>query len=62
MPTFKFAVTETRIVETEYTVEAGSEAEAREKAEIGDTTVEVEIGVTGVSDRHVAELLPPDHA
>lgn len=58
MPVFRFAVTETRHVETEYWVEAASVAEARDKAEAGDTIGEVEWGLTGISDRHVAEQLP----
>lgn len=57
MATFKFAVTETRNFEMEYAVEAETEEEARELAEIGNTTMEVELGCNGVSDRFVAELL-----
>lgn len=57
MATFKFAVTETRNYEMEYAVEADTLEEAQEKAEIGDTTLEVELGCSGVSDRMVAEQL-----
>lgn len=41
MAMFKFTVIETRTVECEYTVEAETEAAAREMAEIGDTADEV---------------------
>ncbi|MCP5400476.1 MAG: hypothetical protein H6921_14740 [Sphingomonas sp.] len=58
MPQFTFAVTETRNYEMQYAVEAATPAEAREKAEIGDTVVEIETSFTGVSNRYVAEQLP----
>lgn len=57
MPMYRFAVTETRNVEMEYWVEATTLAEARGKAETGNTVAELEWGVTGVSDRFVAEQL-----
>jgi len=57
MRMYRFAVTETRNFEVEYVVEAETEEEAREKAESGETVSEEEIGLTGVSDRYVAELL-----
>lgn len=54
MPIFKFAVTETRNFEMHYAVEADLLDEARDKAAIGDTTFEAELGCTGVFDRFVA--------
>lgn len=57
MPKFKFAVTETRNVEMQYTVEAETEAAARDKAEAGETLSETEISITGVSDRYVGEVI-----
>jgi hypothetical protein len=41
MAVFKFQVIETRTVLCEYAVEADTLEEAREKAEIGDTTIEI---------------------
>lgn len=58
MPQFIFAVIETRNYEMQYAVEAATAVEAREKAEIGDTVVEIETSFTGVTDRYVAEQLP----
>ena len=57
MAEFKFSVTETRNFEMEYAVEAETLEEAMEKAEMGDTTFEVELGCNGVSDRLVGEQL-----
>ena len=57
MPTFRFAVTETRNFDMEYVVVADTEEEARGRAEVGDTAEEIEIGCTGVSDRLIAEKL-----
>lgn len=54
MPEFKFRVIETRTQEVEYAVEAETEEEARQKAEIGDTTMEVELEPLGeVIDREI---------
>ena len=46
MPQFKFRVTETRTVSCDYCIEAADEKSARELAETGETTLEVELSET----------------
>ena len=51
MPTFTVKVTETRVFECLYVVEAENADEARELAEAGETLQEVDIKLVGITDR-----------
>jgi hypothetical protein len=51
MPRYEFRILESREHYVEYTVEAADEAEAREKAEKGETEKERDIDFNGVTDR-----------
>ncbi len=53
MTEFTFTVFETRVVEMRYTVDAKSEAEAREKAESGETTEETFVRDLSVNNREI---------
>ena len=50
---YKVVVRETRVVEVEYTIEAGSEAEAMDLAGAGETIREQDIRTVEVTDREV---------
>jgi uncharacterized protein YjiS (DUF1127 family) len=57
MPRYKFDMIETRRHTVHYTVEAANLADARRKAEAGETVDEEEIKDLGVQDRDIFEEL-----